>query len=79
VAGINGRPEPTVVGLDLAELAGEGVPWLVLRDGTGRDDVVTARPPAAAGEAYSLTMAPYGGFLATSRVYHGTPGARPPR
>jgi hypothetical protein len=64
VAGINGRAERTVVDLDLPGLAGD-VPWLVVRDGAGRDDVTPTRHPGA--EPVPVTMAPFGGFLATSR------------
>jgi alpha-glucosidase len=59
VAGINGRTEPVVVQLDLAELAGDAAAWRLVGD-----DLVASRQPAAGTD---LTMAPYGGFLATSR------------
>jgi alpha-glucosidase len=66
VAGINGRPEPTTVDLDLAELADADITWLVLGDGPHRDDLTETR--ATAGRAMSVVMAPHGGFLvATSR------------
>jgi alpha-glucosidase len=65
-AGINGRPEPTTVDLDLAELADADITWLVLGDGPHRDDLTETR--ATAGRAMSVVMAPHGGFLvATSR------------
>jgi alpha-glucosidase len=63
VAGINGRPEPATVDLDLTGLAGADVPWLVVTDGAGRDDVTATRGTPGP----RIAMAPYGGFLATSR------------
>jgi hypothetical protein len=58
VAGINGRPEPVTVDLDLTALAGEGTSWL-----TVGDDLT-----ATYGTSGLLTMAPYGGFLATTAL-----------
>jgi alpha-glucosidase len=63
VAGINGRSEPAAVDLDLTGLAGAELPWLVVTDGAGRDDVTATRGTPGP----RIAMAPYGGFLATSR------------
>jgi alpha-glucosidase len=67
VAGINGRTEPKAVELALAGLAGHDSRWLSFSDGTGRDDLTVTRHETSVRQATSLTMAPHGGFLATSR------------
>jgi alpha-glucosidase len=66
VGGINGRSEPRTVELDLADLARNDSPWLVLTDGTHRDDTVSAAHHSAPGKPLRLVMASHGGFLATT-------------
>jgi alpha-glucosidase len=66
VAGINGRAEPRTVDLPLADLAAGDAPWLLITDGAGRDQFVVTRRKTAAEPPSSVTMAPNGGFLATS-------------
>jgi hypothetical protein len=69
VAGINGRADATTVGLDLADLTGPDGAWMLLGD-----DLTATHGPAA--QLRSVTMAPYGGFLATTAVPAEPPPSR---
>jgi hypothetical protein len=69
VAGISGCADATTVGLDLADLTGPDGAWMLLGD-----DLTATHGPAA--QLRSVTMAPYGGFLATTAVPADAPPSR---